>query len=72
MNSSYTQNRPKPFLKWAGGKTQLLPVIEELLPSSFAKQRSITYIEPFVGGGAVMFHLLQKYPNITHAIINEI
>ena len=72
MNSSYTQNRPKPFLKWAGGKTQLLPVIEELLPSSFAKQRSITYIEPFVGGGAVMFHLLQKYPNITHAIINDI
>lgn len=62
----------RPFLKWAGGKTQMLSVIEQNMPSSFARQPSVTYIEPFVGGGAVMFHLLQKYPNISRAIINDI
>lgn len=68
--SSHT--RAKPFLKWAGGKTQLLPYIEQIIPFSFNSQSSITYVEPFVGGGAVMFHLLQKYPNISRAIINDI
>lgn len=62
----------RPFLKWAGGKTQLLSVIERIMPSSFARQPSVTYIEPFVGGGAVMFHLLQNYPNISRAIVNDI
>ena len=62
----------KPFLKWAGGKTQLLPAIERILPFSFIRHPSVTYVEPFVGGGAVMFHLLQKYPNISKAIINDI
>lgn len=65
-------SKPKPFLKWAGGKTQLLPQIEAHLPTLFASGRRITYIEPFVGGGAVVFHLLQKYPNIRHAVINDI
>lgn len=32
----------------------------------------MTYIEPFVGGGAVLFWILQEYPNITKAIINDI
>lgn len=72
MSSKYSQPKAKPFLKWAGGKTQLLPVIERMLPSSIAEQSSVTYIEPFVGGGAVMFYLLQKYPNITKAVINDI
>lgn len=72
MIFSHLQYKAKPFLKWAGGKTQLLPIIEGLLPSSFAHQPSITYVEPFVGGGAVMFYLLQKYPNITKAVINDI
>ena len=72
MIFSHLQYKAKPFLKWAGGKTQLLPVIEGLLPSSFAHHSSVTYVEPFVGGGAVMFYLLQKYPNITRAVINDI
>lgn len=72
MSTAAIHYRPKPFVKWAGGKTQLLPVIEQILPSSFAAQTSITYIEPFVGGGAVMFYLLQKYRNISKAIINDI
>ncbi|MBD5297332.1 MAG: DNA adenine methylase [Bacteroides sp.] len=72
MDSTNYKHKAKPFLKWAGGKTQLLPIIEKMLPSSFNTQTSITYIEPFVGGGAVLFHLLQKYPNITNAVINDI
>ncbi|MDY4128501.1 DNA adenine methylase, partial [Peptostreptococcus porci] len=39
-----------PFVKWAGGKRQLLPKIKELLPERFE-----TYYEPFVGGGALLF-----------------
>jgi len=42
----------KPFVKWAGGKRQLLPQIEQFIPASFG-----TYYEPFLGGGAVLFHL---------------
>lgn len=42
----------KPFLKWAGGKAQLLEAILPLVPESFG-----TYHEPFVGGGAVFFRL---------------
>ncbi len=44
--------RAQPFLKWAGGKTQLLPELINLLPVNFNK-----YIEPFVGGGALFFRL---------------
>ena len=47
-----TQTRAKPFLKWVGGKTQLLPQIFELFPKNFNR-----YHEPFVGGGAVFFNL---------------
>lgn len=62
----------KPFLKWAGGKTQLLPTIDMFLPQDLNLQREITYIEPFVGGGAVLFYMLQNYPNIKKAVINDI
>ncbi len=68
---SYYMAKAKPFIKWVGGKTQLLDTIETNLPADFA-QRMDTYIEPFVGGGAVLFWLLQKYPNIRTAIINDI
>ena len=50
----------KPFLKWAGGKGQLLKEIERYYP--FAKDATITkYAEPFVGGGAVLFDILNKF-----------
>lgn len=49
----------KPFLKWAGGKRQLLEEIVSRLPKDFDSYT--TYIEPFIGGGAVMFYLLEKY-----------
>jgi len=66
------KTKAKPFLKWAGGKTQLLPVIDSYLPESFSREKDVTYIEPFVGGGAMLFFMLQKYPNIKRAIINDI
>ncbi len=62
----------KPFVKWAGGKKQLLNSIESMLPQDFIRRRNITYIEPFVGGGAVLFWILQNYSNITRAVINDI
>jgi DNA adenine methylase len=61
----------KPFIKWAGGKTQLISQIEKALPADI-NHKKYTYIEPFVGSGAVLFYLLQKYPNIQHAVINDI
>ena len=67
-----TKTKAKPFLKWAGGKTQLLPTIDSFLPETFQGEDDITYIEPFVGGGAMLFYMLQKYPNIKRAIINDI
>ncbi|MFM9875128.1 MAG: DNA adenine methylase [Nitrosarchaeum sp.] len=44
---------PKPFVKWAGGKRQLIPILNQNLPESFG-----TYFEPFLGGGALLFHIL--------------
>ena len=49
----------RPFLKWAGGKRQLLTEIEARLPPDISE--CTTYVEPFVGGGAVLFHLLERY-----------
>lgn len=54
-------NLCKPFLKWAGGKRQLLPVINELIPENYS-----TYYEPFVGAGAVLFDMQPK-----KAVIND-
>jgi DNA adenine methylase len=62
----------KPFLKWAGGKRQLIPAIQAALPASLRHTRDLTYVEPFIGGGAVLFWMLQAYPNIRQAIINDI
>jgi DNA adenine methylase len=61
----------KPFLKWAGGKTQLINDIEKALPKEFLTQK-FTYIEPFVGSGAILFWILNNFPNVEKAVINDI
>ena len=61
----------KPFLKWAGGKTQLINDIKKVLPKEFTKYK-FNYIEPFVGSGAVLFWMLNNFPKIEIAIINDI
>jgi len=52
-------SEPKPFVKWAGGKRQLMSELEKNFPIKFG-----TYLEPFLGGGAVMFDLLAKNSNL--------
>lgn len=74
----YTKNdekKVKPFLKWAGGKGQLLSEIEKYYP--FETGSITKYAEPFVGGGAVLFDILSKFDledvyisDINSALIN--
>ena len=61
----------KPFLKWAGGKGQLLNQLAAHLPQRINGE-PFTYIEPFVGGGAMLFYMLQHFSNIRKAVINDI
>lgn len=51
----------KPFLKWVGGKRQLLDQFEDLYPTELKQKKIKNYYEPFVGGGAVFFDIAQKY-----------
>ena len=53
QNTIYTS--AKPFVKWVGGKTQLLKDIKHALPANLVQTKDIIYVEPFVGGGAVLF-----------------
>ena len=61
----------KPFLKWVGGKTKLLSEIESRLPEDIKEGKIKTYIEPFIGGGAVFFYMLSKY-KFDNLIISDI
>mgnify|MGYP003878188257 CR=1 FL=1 len=65
------QFKVKPFIKWAGGKGQLIPIISNNLPVELKENKIKKYIEPFVGGGAVLFYLLQNY-SFEQIIINDI
>lgn len=61
MTKAVKIQAPQPFLKWAGGKRQLLPEIRKRIPATFD-----TYYEPFVGAGAVLFDLQPE-----KAVIND-
>jgi DNA adenine methylase len=61
----------KPFLKWAGGKTQLIGEIEKNLPKAIIAN-TFTYLEPFVGSGAVLFWMLNNFPKLEKAVICDI
>lgn len=59
----------RPFLKWVGGKTQLLPQMDPYVPERFG-----TYHEPFLGGGALFFHLVSTgrlRPNGADAVLSD-
>lgn len=71
MDITRINKTAKPFIKWAGGKAQLLTEIDNEI-SNFIKKNQFAYIEPFVGAGAVFFWTIKKYPNINKAIINDI
>lgn len=53
--SAAQPTKPRPFVKWAGGKRRLVPDIAAAFPARFGR-----YYEPFLGGGAVMFHVLSE------------
>ncbi len=61
--------KPKPFVKWAGGKTQLIEELGKRLPQGINSGEVETYIEPFVGSGALLFHVLYHYPLIKKFVI---
>nr|WP_052646690.1 DNA adenine methylase [Spirulina subsalsa] len=64
--------KPKPFLKWVGGKTQLINEIDQMISYQISQHKELTYVEPFVGGGAVLFHVLSKFSQIKNIVINDI
>ncbi|WP_058866255.1 DNA adenine methylase [Chloracidobacterium thermophilum] len=61
----------RPFLKWAGGKSQLLDQLENHYPSDLRMGRITHYVEPFLGGGAVFFAIARRYP-IKSAYLSDI
>jgi len=61
----------RPFLKWVGGKRQLLPSLLSLLPAPLIAGRLSTYIEPFLGGGALFFHLADMDLGIQKAYLRD-
>lgn len=63
---------PKPFLKWAGGKSKLICDIESRFPEDIKKTKVIDkYFEPFIGGGALFFYLMHNY-DVKNSFINDI
>jgi DNA adenine methylase len=61
----------RPFLKWAGGKTQLLNEFYKRLPEEIQKGKITRYAEPFIGGGAFFLSLNQKY-SFEHCMICDV
>lgn len=70
-NSINGNFKTKPFLKWAGGKSQLLKQFEEYYPNELKLGLINNYYEPFLGGGAVFFDIVQKY-NIENFFLFDI
>ncbi len=70
-----TSNQEKgpagPFFKWAGGKGQLIPEFEARFPEELRSGRLTRYVEPFTGGGAVFFHVVQTCP-VREAILCDV
>ena len=67
---SQTEKKAKPFVKWAGGKTKSIKYISKRIP--FDTDDEFTYVEPFLGGGAILFWIADNFPNLKQAIVNDI
>lgn len=65
------RTKAKPFLKWAGGKSQLLNQFQDYYPGALYKGTIKKYVEPFIGGGAVFFEMMQNF-DIATAYISDI
>ena len=63
-------DEPVPILKWAGGKSQLIEDIINVIPKEFGKNIN-KYVEPFVGGGAMLFYILSHY-NVKEVHISDV
>lgn len=61
----------KPFVKWAGGKSQLLSQLDRLLPKEVVKGELRNYYEPFLGGGAMFFHISNNY-DLEHFVLCDV
>lgn len=61
ISSERDNPHARPFVKWVGGKGQLVNTIDSFLPQELKDGRISTYVEPFVGGGALFFHAAQHY-----------
>lgn len=61
----------KPFLKWAGGKGQLLDIFQNFYPEELKANKIEYYFEPFIGGGAVFFDIVQRF-DIKKAFLYDI
>jgi len=62
--------KSKPFLQWAGGKNRLIPLLNTYFPCALSDYD--TYIEPFVGAGAMTIHLLANGYKFKKVIINDL
>jgi DNA adenine methylase len=60
--SGRAARQARPFLKWAGGKGQLLKALSAFFPKALSDGSVTDYYEPFLGGGAMFFHMMQAYP----------
>lgn len=62
----------KPFVKWVGGKSRSLQFLDSILAKDFDMSTVKRYVEPFLGGGAMLFHMLTTYPSIETAVGNDL
>lgn len=70
-NSKNQQAIAKPFLKWAGGKGKLIEQLVNFFPLEMTTGQLTKYAEPFIGGGALYFHVAQNYPQIEEFFVSD-
>lgn len=69
---NFTEKTAKPFMKWAGGKGQLIEKLANLFPLEMKADKITKYVEPFIGGGALFFYIAQNYPSIESFFISDV